>query len=75
MHETDGSLHVSLAPKDAKLVLERGWGQRHGLAGRGLYAGFVMIYAPRDEDELLVMKGIVRASIRFMMGEGPALNA
>ncbi|KAM5373466.1 hypothetical protein ACJZ2D_006960 [Fusarium nematophilum] len=70
MHESDGSMHVNLAPKDAKLVLERGWGERHPLSGRGLYVGMVMVYAPRGEAELEVVKGITRAAVRFMVGEG-----
>jgi hypothetical protein len=69
MHASDGSLHMSLSPKDAKLVLERGWGQRHGLSGRVLYAGFVMVYAPRDEGEAKVVEGLLRGSVRFMVGE------
>jgi hypothetical protein len=69
MHASDGSLHVNLTPKDAKLVLERGWGQRHPLSGRVLYLGLVMIYAPRGEQELEVVEKITRASVRFMLGE------
>ncbi|KAF4969361.1 hypothetical protein FSARC_3387 [Fusarium sarcochroum] len=69
MHASDGSMHVNLAPKDAKLVMDRGWGQRHPLSGTVLYLGNVMIYAPRNEEELEIVKGITRASVRFMLGE------
>ncbi|KAI1072452.1 hypothetical protein LB507_003267 [Fusarium sp. FIESC RH6] len=69
MHGSDGSLHLNLAPKDAKLVLERGWGQRHPLAGTVLYLGDIMVYAPRSEEELEVVKGITRAAAKFMLGE------
>jgi hypothetical protein len=69
MHASDGSIHVNLAPKDAKLVLERGWGQRHPLAGRLLYLGNIMVYAPRNEEELEVVESITRAGARFMVGE------
>ncbi|KAF5654560.1 hypothetical protein FHETE_11287 [Fusarium heterosporum] len=69
MHGSDGSMHVNLAPKDAKLVLERGWGQRHPLSGTILYLGNVMVYAPRSEEELEVVKSITRAGARFMVGE------
>ncbi|KAG5655861.1 hypothetical protein KAF25_000781 [Fusarium avenaceum] len=69
MHASDGSSHVNLAPKDAKLVLERGWGQRHPLAGTILYLGNVMVYAPRNEEELEVVESITRAGARFMVGE------
>ncbi|KLO79808.1 uncharacterized protein LW93_7252 [Fusarium fujikuroi] len=69
MHGSDGSMHINLAPKDAKLVLERGWGQRHPLSGTVLYLGNVMVYAPRNEDELEVVKSITRAGVKFMLGE------
>ncbi|KAF4959846.1 hypothetical protein FGADI_1349 [Fusarium gaditjirri] len=69
MHGSDGSMHVNLAPKDAKLVLERGWGQRHPLSGTVLYLGNVMVYAPRNEDELEIVKSIMRAGAKFMLGE------
>ncbi|KAF4974998.1 hypothetical protein FZEAL_8163 [Fusarium zealandicum] len=69
MHATDGSMHLNLTPKDARLVLERGWGQRHPLSGRALYIGLVMIYAPRGEEELAVVQSITRASVKFMLGE------
>lgn len=41
--ETDGSLHLTLHPKDVKLVLERGWGQRHPLARGGFFERFVPV--------------------------------
>ncbi|KAF4338521.1 hypothetical protein FBEOM_7560 [Fusarium beomiforme] len=69
MHGSDGSIHVNLTPKDAKLVLEKGWGQRHPISGTVLYVGYVMVYAPRNEDELEVLKTITRAGVRFMLGE------
>ncbi|KAF9768481.1 hypothetical protein IL306_014240 [Fusarium sp. DS 682] len=69
MHGSDGSMHVNLAPKDAKLILEKGWGQRHPLSGTVLYLGNVMVYAPRNEDELEVVKKITRAGVKFMLGE------
>jgi hypothetical protein len=69
MHGNDGSMHLNLAPKDAKLVLERGWGQRHPLSGTILYLGDVMVYAPRNEEELEAVKRITRAAAKFMLGE------
>ncbi|KAJ9478811.1 Glucosamine-6-phosphate deaminase [Pseudozyma hubeiensis] len=36
----DGSLHMTLHPDDAALVIERGWGQLHPLAGFPSYSGF-----------------------------------
>lgn len=36
----DGSLHMTLHPSDAALVVERGWGELHSLAGFPSYSGF-----------------------------------
>jgi hypothetical protein len=70
MHEVDGSMHVVLTPQDAKLVIERGWGERMGLAGRlMLPSTYVIIYAPRDESELAVVKKVLGASLGFLLGE------
>lgn len=37
---TDGSLHMTLHPDDAGLVVEQGWGELHRLAGFPSYSGF-----------------------------------
>lgn len=36
----DGSLHMTLHPDDAALVVEQGWGELHPLAGFPSYSGF-----------------------------------
>ena len=36
----DGSLHMTLHPDDAALVVEQGWGELHSLAGFPSYSGF-----------------------------------
>ncbi|SPO32302.1 uncharacterized protein UTRI_02859 [Ustilago trichophora] len=36
----DGSLHMTLSPDDAALVVEQGWGELHPLAGFPSYSGF-----------------------------------
>lgn len=67
-HRADGSLHMTLHPADIKIILEAGWGIRHPLA-RGDWwwynppvpEGFMMIYAPRDQEELGVVKRIMKA--------------
>lgn len=82
-HPSDGSLHLSLHPADVKVVLEKGWGQRHPIARekswwwrllrtgrRVLPPGFVMVYAPRDEKELRVVIEIVRAAVCWVSGRG-----
>lgn len=73
IHASDGSLHLTLYPGDAKAVIERGWGERHPLARGGWFRrfvprGFVMIYAPRDEAEMEVVERIVKASVWWVSG-------
>lgn len=64
---------MTLHPADAKLVLENGWGERHPLARGGwcrrfVPREFVLIYAPRDEDEVEIMMRIVAASVWWVSG-------
>lgn len=92
MHGSEGSLHLTLHPEDAAVVLQRGWGERHPLAGAGglmrdifngrgmnaLYGegqsegwlprGFVMVYAPRSEEERRAVGKIVRAAAWWVGG-------
>ncbi|EXJ93622.1 hypothetical protein A1O1_02014 [Capronia coronata CBS 617.96] len=69
---TDYSVHVVLSPRDAATVIRAGWGQLHGLAGLSvagitvLPKSYVLLYAPRNEDEVHVVMEIVRASIGYM---------
>lgn len=66
VHPSDGSMHLTLHPSDANVVLETGWGERHPLAGvffnRFLPRGFVMVYAPHNEDEIELVLRIVWAA-------------
>ncbi|KAI1615259.1 hypothetical protein EDD36DRAFT_416772 [Exophiala viscosa] len=66
---TDYSAHVVLAPQDAVTVIQKGWGQLHGLAGVMIVPkSYVLLYAPRSEEEIEVLVGIVRAAIGYMTG-------
>lgn len=72
-HPSDGSLHMTLHPADAALVLRHGHGERHPLARGGFFrrfvpAEFVMIYAPRDEGELNTVIEIVEAAVWWVSG-------
>jgi phospholipase/carboxylesterase len=58
----DGSLHLVLPPALAADVSTKGWGRPHMWAGTRLSSGFMMVYGPRDEDELVTVLGIVTAS-------------
>ncbi|KAF2460908.1 hypothetical protein BDY21DRAFT_333788 [Lineolata rhizophorae] len=75
-HGSDGSLHLTLHPADAAAVLASGWGERHPLAKGGwlsrfVPAGFIMVYAPRDEVELEVVMQIILASAWWVGGRIP----
>ncbi|RMZ02338.1 hypothetical protein D0860_07246 [Hortaea werneckii] len=72
-HPSDGSLHLTLHPADARTVLEAGWGERHPIARGGWFerfvpGGFIMCYAPRDEREVETVLMIVRAAAWFVSG-------
>jgi hypothetical protein len=74
------SLHLYLSPADAKVVIEKGWAERHRLAraqpwyfGKmkymwGIGDSFLIIYAPRDQEELDILKRLIRASAEYMTG-------
>ena len=64
----DGSLHLVLPPDQAADVSAKGWGRPHMWAGTRLSSGFMMVYGPRDEQELAVVLGIVRASHAYAGG-------
>lgn len=64
--ERDGSLHLTLPPSQVETVIDNGWAERHPLAGRyGLPSNIVMVYGPRDTDELEVVEDLLRASHRY----------
>lgn len=69
VHPSDGSTHVVLSLEDSKTAIERGWGQRHRLAGSLLVWGYTLIYAPRDEEELETWRHIVCAAARYCSAE------
>jgi phospholipase/carboxylesterase len=64
----DGSLHLVLPADLAADVSIKGWGRPHMWAGTRLSPGFMMVYGPRDEDELTTVLGIVAASHAYATG-------
>ena len=60
-------MHMILGPVDAVAAIQAGWGQRHGLAGIALAlpVNYVMIYAPRDDDDLTAVVQLLEAAIRY----------
>jgi Family of unknown function (DUF5519) len=66
IHMFDGSMHIILSPADTKEVIEKGWGELHGLAGQGRAAKtYMMIYSPRNDMELGITKKILEAAIKY----------
>jgi hypothetical protein len=62
----DHSLHAMLPIETVTEAVAAGWAEPHPVALRGLIpATAVMLYAPRDEAELDVIEGLVRASHAF----------
>ena len=60
---SDGSLHMTLPPEIVTEVVENGWAELHPLAGQfGLPGNIVMVYGPRDENELSVVTDLLQAS-------------
>jgi len=56
----DGSLHLSVSPPEAERLIALGWAEYHPAVKWGLVAPVVvMVYGPRDEKELIVVKRIV----------------
>ncbi|OLN83719.1 hypothetical protein CCHL11_08706 [Colletotrichum chlorophyti] len=73
----DLSIHIYLSPADAKIAIDRGWAERHRLslprsswfANRYHVAdSYLMIYGPRDEEEMEVLAVFLRNAVRFMTG-------
>ena len=62
---SDTSLHVCLPLDRARTVCALGWGEPHRYADR---ATEIMIYGPRDPDELEMVLELVRESIAFARG-------
>jgi hypothetical protein len=66
----DHSLHMALPLEVAEVVFRQGWGELHPVAAQGLIPQTaVMIYAPRDADEVRTVAGLVETSWRFARGE------
>jgi hypothetical protein len=72
----EGSIHAVLSLPDSAKAIELGWAEFHKLSGRVVPLGYVLIYAPRNDQELKVWKKFVIASARFnaVAAGGPALH-
>ena len=59
----DGSLHMTLPERVARVVRETGWGEPHPVSGT------MLVFGPRDQSELEVVTALLRASYEFARGE------
>jgi hypothetical protein len=56
-------------------VLSAGWGERHALAGLArLPLTYLMVYAPRDDNEVAVIERLLDASVSYMSQTEPSAN-
>ena len=63
---SDGSLHLNLPLDVGEAAIEKGWAENHPLAVRGFIPkNVVMVYGPRDKDELKVVKWLIATSHAF----------
>lgn len=62
---TGGSLHLRLREGQAAEVVEKGWGEHHPFALDGSIPNLIMVYAPRDADDLNVVMTIIRAAVDY----------
>jgi len=67
IHPSDNSMHMVLSPSDAVAAIEMGCAQRHGLAGVavGLPPTYVMVYTPRNQQDLTVVEELLEAAIAY----------
>ena len=61
----DGSLHLTLPRAVYQAVLEQGWGEPHPISGT------MLLFGPRDTDELDVIWRVLLASYQFATGQTP----
>lgn len=69
---SDGSLHLNLPTEVAEKFIETGWAEYHTLVGKGMLPPIVvMVYGPRDEEELDVVKLAIDESYKAAGGVLP----
>jgi len=69
---SDGSLHLNLPIDIGRAAIDKGWAENHPMARRGIIPkNVVMVYGPRDDDELEVVTWLISASHAFAH-PGPA---
>lgn len=62
----DYSMHLGLPEKEAKIIIKKGWGEWHPMIKRGILPpNIIMLYAPRNEEELKAAKLILNLSYAY----------
>ncbi len=71
--QDDCSLHAILPEPLRETAIAEGWAEPHPLAGQPTVSPYtVMLYAPRDEQEVEVLRSLVLASWTNARGQLPA---
>src|ERR671911_234698 len=71
----DGSLHAALPQEAAREAIEKGWAEQHPVARMGyIPQNVVMIYAPRDAEEIEIVARLVDEAYRYASGAHPSLS-
>lgn len=66
----DGSMHVTLSLPDAESAIDAGWAEPHPMAA-SFEPGMVMLYTPRNGEELEVIQALVERSWAHVLGRHP----
>ena len=62
----DYSMHLGLRREEAETVINKGWGEWHPLIQRGILPpNIIMLYAPRNAEELEVAKVVLEHSYTY----------
>lgn len=69
---SDASLHVCLPPQTARKAIDAGWAEPHVLAHQMGNDSLVMLYGPRDHDEIEVVRELIDASLAFATTLSPS---
>ena len=71
-HPWDGSMHVMLPPDVVRQAVASGWAEVHPVAAAGMAPeNLVMVYSPRDEQEVNVLFALLQAAYRYAGGRLP----
>ncbi|KAJ5982222.1 hypothetical protein N7451_012322 [Penicillium sp. IBT 35674x] len=66
IHPVGNSLHMLLSPADACTIVEASWGRRFP-DPTSVPSGWIMVYAPRDLEEVELVQCMVEAAVRWKL--------